>query len=242
MNIRLQKIIADLGIASRREAEKIISEGRVTINGRMAKLGDKADPEKDHIKIDGKLLLKKKVELIYIMLHKPKKVMCTVKDPEERETVLDLIKPDLKERLWPVGRLDYHSEGLVLLTNDGELSLRLTHPRYKVQKVYEVKVKDMPDEKKLDRLRKGVTLEDGKTKPCEITFMKKTKENSWFRVVLSEGKRRQIRRMFHLIGHDVMKLKRVALGPLKLGKLATGSYRFLTEEEIIALKKAVGLL
>lgn len=241
MKIRVQKIIADAGIASRREAEKLIEEGRVTINGVIAKLGDKADPEKDHIKIDGKLLKSKPTDFVYIMLNKPKKVMCTTSDPEERQTILDLIK-GIKCRIWPVGRLDYHSEGLVLLTNDGELSLRLTHPKYKIEKVYEVKVKDLPDEKKIEKLKKGIWLEDGKTAPCEITFMKKTSQNSWFRVVLKEGKKRQIRRMFHAIGHDVMKLKRVSIGPLKLGKLPIGAYRFLTEKEIIALKKATGLL
>lgn len=241
MKIRIQKIIADAGIASRREAEKMIEEGRVTVNGVTAKLGDKADPEKDHIKIDGKLLKAKPNELVYIMLNKPKRVMCTTNDPEGRQTVLDLIK-GIKNRVWPVGRLDYHSEGLVLLTNDGELSLRLTHPKYKVEKVYEVKVKDLPDEKKIEKLKKGIWLEDGKTAPCEISFIKKTSENSWFRVTLKEGKRRQIRRMFHAIGHDVMKLKRISIGPIKLGKLPIGNYRFLTEKEIIILKKSVGLL
>lgn len=241
MKIRVQKIIADTGIASRREAEKLIEEGRVTINGVIAKLGDKADPDKDHIKLDGKLLKAKPSELVYIILNKPKKVMCTTSDPEGRQTILDLIK-GIKNRVWPVGRLDYHSEGLVLLTNDGELSLRLTHPKYKIEKVYEVKVKDLPDEKKIEKLKKGIWLEDGKTAPCEITFIKKTRENSWFRVVLKEGKKRQIRRMFHAIGHDVMKLKRVSIGPLKLGKLPIGAYRFLTEKELIALKKATGLL
>ncbi len=241
MKIRIQKIIAEAGYASRREAEKLIEEGRVTVNGKIAKLGDKADPEVDHIKIDGKLLKKTKKDYVYIILNKPKKVMCTTSDPEGRETIMDLIK-GLKKRAWPVGRLDYHSEGLVLITNDGELSLRLTHPKYKVEKVYEVKVKDLPDEKKIEKLRKGIWLEDGKTLPCEITFIKKTKENSWFRVVLREGKKRQIRRMFHAIGHDVMKLKRVAIGPIKLGKLPSGAYRSLDEKEIIALKKSVGLL
>lgn len=241
MKIRIHKIIADAGIASRREAEKMIEEGRVTVNGVTAKLGDKADPENDHIKIDGKLLKAKPNELVYIMLNKPKRVMCTTNDPEGRQTVLDLIK-GIKNRVWPVGRLDYHSEGLVLLTNDGELSLRLTHPKYKVEKVYEVKVKDLPDEKKIEKLKKGIWLEDGKTAPCEISFIKKTNENSWFRVTLKEGKRRQIRRMFHAIGHDVMKLKRISIGPIKLGKLPIGNYRFLTEKEIIILKKSVGLL
>jgi len=241
MKIRLQKIIADAGYASRREAEKLIEEGRVTVNGKIAKLGDKADPETDHIKIDGKLLKKTKKDYIYIILNKPKKVMCTTSDPEVRETIMDLIK-GIKKRVWPVGRLDYHSEGLVLITNDGELTLRLTHPKYKVEKVYEVKVKDLPDEKKIEKLRKGIWLEDGKTLPCEIEFLKKTKENSWFKVTIREGKKRQIRRMFHAIGHDVMKLKRIAIGPIKLGKLPLGAYRPLNEKEIIALKKSVGLL
>lgn len=241
MKVRLQKAIADAGIASRREAEKIIQEGRVTVNGKLVtELGFKVDPLNDHIKVDGKLI-KKVDRLIYIAFNKPKEVMCTTYDPEGRVTIFDMIEKKVKERVWPVGRLDYHSEGLILLTNDGELTLRLTHPKYKVEKVYEVKVKDLPSEEKLNKLRKGVYLEDGKTLPCEITFIKKTKENSWFRVVLKEGKRQQIRRMFLRIGHPVMKLKRIAIGPLKLGKLPIGHFRYLTEKEILELKKAVGL-
>lgn len=241
MKIRLQKIIADAGIASRREAEKMIQDGRVTVNGKVVtELGFKADPTQDYIKVDGKLI--KRVEkIVYIAFNKPKEVMCTTDDPEGRETIFDVIKKGIKERVWPVGRLDYHSEGLIILTNDGELTLRLTHPKYKVEKVYEVKVKDLPAEEKLNKLRKGIYLEDGKTLPCEIDFIKKTRENSWFRVVLREGRRQQIRRMFMRIGHPVMKLKRVAIGPLKLGKLPIGQFRYLTEREIIELKKAVGL-
>jgi len=243
MNIRLQKIIADAGIASRREAENIIREGRVTLNGKVVtEMGTKADPGSDHIKVDGKLINFKPINLAYIIVNKPKKVMCTVDDPEGRETILDLIKPKMKERLWPVGRLDYHSEGLVILTNDGELTLRLTHPRYKVGKVYEVKVKDVPSEEKIERLRKGVYLEDGKTKPCQIGFMEKTKDNSWFRVVLHEGRKQQIRRMFMSVSHPVMKLKRVEYGPLKLKKLPSGEFRFLTEDELRELRIAAGLL
>ncbi|MCX7991373.1 MAG: rRNA pseudouridine synthase [Proteobacteria bacterium] len=241
MKIRLQKIIADAGIASRREAERLIQEGRVTVNGKViTELGFKADPIEDYIKVDGKLI--KRVEkIVYLLFNKPKEVMCTTNDPEGRETIFDIVKKGVKERVWPVGRLDYHSEGLILLTNDGELTMRLTHPKYKVEKVYEVKVKDFPTEDKLNKLRNGVYLEDGKTLPCEIEFIKKTKENSWYKVVLREGKKQQIRRMFMKIAHPVMKLKRIAIGPLKLGKLPIGSYRYLTEKEIAELKKSVGL-
>lgn len=239
MKIRLQKILADAGIASRRKAEEIIKEGRVTVNGVViTEMGFKASPFEDHIKVDGKLIKLTPSLPVYFMLNKPKKVMCTVEDPEGRETVIDLVKKGIKERVWPVGRLDYHSEGLVILTNDGDLTLKLTHPRYKVAKVYEVKVKDLPSEEKLNKLRKGVYLEDGKTQPCEIEFIKNTKENSWFKVVLREGKKQQIRRMFAKIGHPVMKLKRIEYGPLKLGKLPVGEFRPLTEREIILLKKA----
>lgn len=241
MKIRLQKIIADAGIASRREAEKLILEGCVSVNGKIiTELGFKADPVEDYIKVNGKLI-KRNEKIIYIAFNKPKQVMCTTSDPEGRETIYDIIKKKIKERVWPVGRLDYHSEGLIILTNDGELTLRLTHPKYKVEKVYEVKVKDIPSEDKIDKLRKGVYLEDGKTLPCEINFIKKTRENSWYSVVLREGKKQQIRRMFMRIGHPVMKLKRVAIGPLKLGKLPIGDYRYLTEKEVRELKKAVGL-
>lgn len=237
MKTRLQKILADAGIASRRKAEELIKEGRVTVNGVViTEMGFKASPLEDHIKVDGKLLRVNTQEQVYFMLNKPKKVMCTVDDPEGRQTVIDLVRNRVKERVWPVGRLDYHSEGLVILTNDGEMTLRLTHPRYKVAKVYEVKVKDLPSEEKLDKLRKGVYLEDGKTQPCEIEFLKKTRENSRFRIVIKEGKKQQIRRMFMKIGHPVMKLKRVEYGPLKLGKLAIGEVRPLTGKEVSELK------
>ncbi|GAB4431626.1 MAG: pseudouridine synthase [bacterium] len=243
MKIRLQKILADAGIASRRKAEELIKEGRVTVNGVViTEMGVKASPTEDHIKVDGKLINPDTQKHVYFMLNKPKKVMCTVEDPEGRETVIDLVRNRIKERVWPVGRLDYHSEGLVILTNDGEMTLRLTHPRYKVAKVYEVKVKDIPSEEKLDKLRKGIYLEDGKTQPCEIEFVKKTRENSRFKVVLREGKKQQIRRMFMKIGHPVMKLKRIEYGPLKLGKLANADVRPLTEKEITDLKKACKLI
>ncbi len=243
MKIRLQKILADAGVASRRKAEELIKEGRVSVNGKVVtEMGFKASPFEDHIKVDGKLIKFSTQKAVYFMLNKPKKVMCTVEDPEGRQTVIDIIRNRIKERVWPVGRLDYHSEGLVILTNDGELTLRLTHPRYKVPKVYEVKVKDLPAEEKLDKLRKGVYLEDGKTQPCEIYFLKTTRENSRFKVVLKEGKKQQIRRMFMKIGHPVMKLKRIEYGPLKLGKLAIGDFRPLSEEEIQELKKACKLL
>lgn len=242
MKIRLQKILADAGIASRRKAEELIKEGRVSVNGKVVtEMGFKASPFEDHIKVDGKLIKFSTQKPVYFMLNKPKKVMCTVEDPEGRQTVIDLIRNRIKERVWPVGRLDYHSEGLVILTNDGELTLRLTHPRYKVPKVYEVKVKDLPAEEKLDKLRKGVYLEDGKTQPCEIHFLKTTKENSRFKVVLKEGKKQQIRRMFMKIGHPVMKLKRIEYGPIKLGKLAIGDFRPLSEKEVQELKKACKL-
>lgn len=243
MKIRLQKILADGGVASRRKAEELIKEGRVSVNGKVVtEMGFKASPFEDHIKVDGKLIKFSTQKAVYFMLNKPKKVMCTVEDPEGRQTVIDIIRNRIKERVWPVGRLDYHSEGLVILTNDGELTLRLTHPRYKVPKVYEVKVKDLPAEEKLDKLRKGVYLEDGKTQPCEIYFLKTTRENSRFKVVLKEGKKQQIRRMFMKIGHPVMKLKRIEYGPLKLGKLAIGDFRPLSEKEIQELKKACKLL
>lgn len=243
MKIRLQKILADAGVASRRKAEELIKEGRVSVNGKVVtEMGFKASPFEDHIKVDGKLIKFSTQKTVYFMLNKPKKVMCTVEDPEGRQTVIDIIRNRIKERVWPVGRLDYHSEGLVILTNDGELTLRLTHPRYKVPKVYEVKVKDLPAEEKLDKLRKGVYLEDGKTQPCEIYFLKTTRENSRFKVVLKEGKKQQVRRMFMKIGHPVMKLKRIEYGPLKLGKLAIGDFRPLSEKEIQELKKACKLL
>jgi len=233
---RLQKIIARAGYASRREAEEMIRQGRITVNGRIVtELGTKADPAADHVKVDGKLITRPETHR-YILLYKPKEVMTTVEDPQGRPTVIDLVR-GIKERIYPVGRLDYHSEGLVLLTNDGELAFRVSHPTNGSVKTYHVKVRGVPEERMIDKLRRGITLEGKRTLPCDIERIKTTgrtdeEGNSWFEVRLREGRTQQIRKMYQAIGHPVSKLKRVAIGPLSDPKLTPGVWRELTKSEV----------
>lgn len=238
---RLQKIIARAGLASRREAEDLIREGKVTVNGKVAELGQKADLSRDHVKVRGKLITSVE-EKRYILLNKPDAVVATASDPEERTTVIDLLK-GVSERVFPVGRLDYHSEGLLILTNDGELANRLSHPRYGCEKIYHVKVHGAPDDAALQKLRSGIRLEDGtRTRPCEIERLRQTKKkadsNSWLEVRLSEGKNQQIRRMFDQIGHRVMRLRRIAIGPVEDENLPRGQWRDLSDFEVRALKSS----
>ena len=233
---RLQKIIAHAGFASRREAETMIREGRVTVNGRVVtELGSKADPARDHVKVDGKLITRAETHR-YILLYKPKEVMTTVEDPQGRRTVIDLIK-GVRERIYPVGRLDFHSEGLILLTNDGDLAFKVSHPQHGSVKTYHVKVRGVPEERLIDKLQRGITLDGKRTLPCEIRRMKTTgrgdeEGNSWFEVKLREGRTQQIRKMFQAVGHPVSKLRRVAIGPLSDPRLGPGDYRELTKTEV----------
>src|SRR5687767_6249363 len=240
MEERLQKLIAAAGVASRRHAEELISAGRVTVNGEVVKeLGTKADPEKDHIKVNGKLInpqLQSR-EKIYVLLNKPKGYLSSVSDPEGRPLVTELI-PQSLGRLHPVGRLDFNTEGLLLLTNDGEFTNFITAARNKVKKVYEVKVKGVPTEKAIERLRRGVSLEDGvRAAPVQVKELGVTATNAWFEIVLHEGRNQQIRRMFDAIGHSVVKLKRSAIGFLKDEKLATGQWRLVTNAEVARLMR-----
>jgi 23S rRNA pseudouridine2605 synthase len=234
MRERLQKIIAHAGFASRREAEAMIREGRVTVNGRVVtELGSKADGERDHVKVDGKLITKAE-EHRYILLYKPKEVMTTVEDPQGRRTVLQLVR-GIRERIYPVGRLDFHSEGLVLLTNDGELAFKVSHPTHGSVKTYAVKVRGVPEERLVDKLRRGITLDGKRTLPCDIERLKTTgrtedQGNSWFEVKLREGRTQQIRKMFQAVGHPVS--KRVAIGPISDPKLTPGVWRELTKSEV----------
>src|SRR5438309_1556701 len=233
---RLQKIIAHAGFASRREAETMIRNGRVTINGRVVtELGTKADAASDHVKVDGKLITHAEPHR-YILLYKPKEVMTTVADPEGRTTVIDLIR-GIRERIYPVGRLDYHSEGLVLLTNDGDLAYKVSHPTHGSVKTYSVKVRGVPDQRSIEKLQRGITLEGKRTLPCEIERIKTTgrhddEGNSWFQVKLREGRTQQIRKMFQAVGHPVTKLKRVAIGPISDPNLTPGVWRELTPHEV----------
>jgi len=233
---RLQKIIARAGFASRREAEEMIRTGRVTVNGKIiTELGSKADSKTDHVKVDGKLITRPE-PLRYILLYKPKEVMTTVNDPEGRKTVLDLVR-GVKERLFPVGRLDYQSEGLILLTNDGQLAFQISHPSQGSVKTYHVKVRGVPEERLVEKLRRGITLDGRRTLPCEIDRLRTTGTaedtgNSWFEVRLREGRTQQIRKMFKALGHPVSKLKRVSIGPISDGSLSAGQWRELTKQEV----------
>jgi 23S rRNA pseudouridine2605 synthase len=231
---RLQKILSHAGVSSRRTAENMIRAGRVTVNGKtVTELGTRAHPQRDRIAIDGKVL-RAAAPLAYIMLHKPVGVMTTLADPEGRPTVRDLLV-GVRQRVFPVGRLDYHSSGLLLLTNDGELALRLTHPRYGVKKTYHVKVKGRPEPAQLSTLAQGVRLADGVSAPAEVRTIEARGQKTWLAITLAEGKNRQVRRMCEAVGLSVEKLTRVALGPLKLGKLPAGAWRPLTPEELAVL-------
>jgi 23S rRNA pseudouridine2605 synthase len=237
MEKRLQKILSEMGITSRRKAEELILEGRVTVNGRIATLGMKADPDRDHIKVDGKLLTRH-VPKVYIMLNKPKNVVTSLHDPEGRPTVKDFLK-GVKYRVFPVGRLDYDSEGLILLTNDGEFAHAVLHPSKKILKTYLVKIKGALEGEEIEKLEKGIKLGDVMTSPARVRRIRKTESNLWLEMIIYEGKKRQIRRMLEKIGHPVLKLKRIRINGLELGELEPGTYRYLTPEEIKKIKKEI---
>ncbi len=237
MQERLQKLIAQAGVASRRAAEGLIAAGEVTVNGEIVtELGTKADPEKDHIKVRGKLINTKLQTRAntYILVNKPKGYLSTTSDPEGRSVVTDLVKG--KGKLNPVGRLDYNTEGLIILTNDGEFANFVASSKL-IPKVYEVKVKGLPNANAINKLRRGLRLDDGfKTAPAEIKQLKPTDKNGWYEVTLYEGHNQQIRRMFDAVGHSVVKLKRVAIGPITDRSLATGSSRPLTRDEVESIR------
>lgn len=235
---RLQKILSQAGISSRRAAEALIQAGRVSVNGRtVTELGTRAHPQRDRIALDGRPL-RAAAPLAYILLNKPVGVMTTLADPEGRPTVRDLLT-GLRQRVFPVGRLDYHSAGLLLLTNDGDLALRLSHPRYGVKKTYQVKVKGHPAAAQLTALATGVRLPDGITTPASVRVLTARERKAWLEVTLAEGKNREVRRMCEAVGLPVEKLVRVALGPLKLGKLPVGAWRHLESAEVAKLHAAV---
>jgi 23S rRNA pseudouridine2605 synthase len=238
MEERLQKILSRAGLGSRRACEELIAQGRVTVNGQPAVLGTKADPQTDHISVDGKPL-KTAEELVYIALNKPRGVISASQSPDRRPTVRDLVP--IGGHLYPVGRLDVDSEGLILLTNDGELANRLTHPRYGHEKEYRVLVASQPDSAQLDAWRRGVVLEDGAhTQPAEVQVDKPFGKGTWLRVIMKEGHKRQIRETGRLLGLTVVKIIRVRIGTLHLGGLKPGEWRYLTAEEVAALKSQPG--
>jgi pseudouridine synthase len=233
---RLQKILSRAGVASRRASEQLMREGRVSVNGvTVRELGTKADPN-DDIRVDGRRV--RPVERHrYLLLNKPRGYVTTRSDPQKRPTVIDLIG-GVREYLYPVGRLDFDSEGLLLLTNDGELAARLTHPRHGVQRVYEARVAGMPDAHDIDRLARGVTVEGRWTAAADVRLLPDRRDGATLRITIGEGRNRQVRRMFDAIGHPVDRLKRVAIGPLRDARLKPGQWRDLTEGEVAALKRA----
>jgi len=238
--IRLNKYIAQAGVASRREADSLIEAGRVRVNGKVVQtLGYKLDDGTDVIEVDGKKISSQRA-LLYVMLHKPPGYIVTRNDPFKRPTVLDLL-PKFPERINPVGRLDFESEGLLLLTNDGDLALRLLHPRYGVKKLYRIKVKGRPEMASLKKIEKGIFLDRKKTAPAKISQIRRGQKASWMDIQIREGRKREVRRMFQAIGHPVLFLKRVRFAELSLGKLRSGQWRYLSNSEVSNLRRKVGL-
>ncbi|HSE42178.1 MAG TPA: pseudouridine synthase [Acidobacteriota bacterium] len=230
MQVRLQKILSQAGVTSRRKAEEFIRQGRVRVNGKVIyELGTKADPDRDEIHFDGKKIEPKQPR-ISVLLNKPDGYITSLRDPEGRPTVAKLVD-NLPVRLYPVGRLDYHTEGLLILTNDGELAQQIEHPSHQIEKVYLAKVKGIPHPNELKRLREGIVIEGRKTLPATIKIVE-TRKNAWIEVVIREGRQNQIRKMFDVIGHPVLKLKRIAIGSLRDDNLKPGEYRMLKSSEI----------
>jgi 23S rRNA pseudouridine2605 synthase len=236
MEQRLQKIIAEMGIASRRKAEELIMEGRVTVNGKAAVIGMKADPATDHIKVNGKLLVNPENK-VYFIFNKPRGVVTSLSDPEGRPTVNDFLR-GIKQRVFPVGRLDYDSEGMLILTNDGEFAHAVLHPSRKIPKTYLVKIKGVLEEEEMNKLRNGIRLDRTVTAPAKVKRLRKAEQNSWIEMTISEGKKRQIRRMLERVGHQVIRLMRIRIGGLEMGPLKPGAYRRITPEEIDKIRRS----
>jgi len=233
MEQRLQKIMARAGLGSRRACEELIRQGRVSVNGQVVHPGRKADPERDAIAVDGRPF-RPPADHTYIAVNKPRGVLCATKDDRGRRTVRDLVP--LPGHLFAVGRLDLWSEGLVLLTDDGELANRLAHPRYEHAKEYAVYVKGRPGDRMLERWRKGVRLDGRRTAPAEVSVVRQERDHTLLRVVLREGRKRQIRRVARMLGHPVKQLTRVRIGPVRLGKLKPGMWRHLSRQEVKQLQ------
>lgn len=235
MQMRLQKFLSQAGIASRRASEALILEGRVKVNGITVKeLGTKVNPESDIIEVDGKVCNINK-EYVYILLNKPKGILTSVKDPFGRPTVIDLLK-GIKTKVFPVGRLDKDTQGLLLLTNDGELTYKITHPKHKVEKTYIAHVEGVVCPKDIEALKNGIMLEDGLTSPAKVKIIKKLDNSTVLELKIHEGRKRQVRRMCDAIGHPVINLKRTQIGNLSLNGLKVGQWRYLNQDEIDYLK------
>ncbi len=243
--IRIQVHLARIGVASRRAIETLIREGKSSVNGKPAKLGQKIDPTDDQIKVRGKLIPKgtPAQKLVFIALHKPRGVVTTAKDPEGRPTVLDFVPKNV--RVYPVGRLDVNSEGLVLLTNDGDLAYKMTHPQFEVPKVYEVKVRGVLDSRKLDKLKKGSRIGNERFQPADILDVREATRSGVEKHIIvlrvHEGKNRHVRRLFESVGCRVIRLKRIEMGSIKLKGIARGEYRFLSQKQINDLKSSMGI-
>ena len=238
--MRLQVLIARAGIASRRGAEELIRHGEVILNGKVVtEMGTRADLSRDHVKVGGQRLSPPS-RLEYWLLNKPGNMVTTMSDPEKRPCVGEIISA-MGRKIVPAGRLDFHTTGALLLTNDGELAARLTHARWDVEKIYQAKVNREPGRRQIDRLRKGVRLDDGVTAPAFVSVIRVSGEKAWMEIRITEGRNRQVRRMMEAVGLTVEKLRRTAIGPIKLGRLPTGNARHLTSEELADLRQAVDL-
>jgi len=235
---RLQKIIARSGLCSRRDADRLVADGRVRVDGRVAEPGEKVDWSKVHIKVDGKTL-KSPEPARYFLVYKPREVMTTCDDPEGRKTVLDLVRPVVRERIYPVGRLDYHSEGLLLLTNDGELAARVAHPRHGVIREYMVKIRGDLTRPEYDKLMAGTNIDGRHVKPRLAKREKPGRggATTWWRIEVTEGRTHEVRELFFRAGHHVQRLRRTAIGPLRDDTLKPGEFRTLSENEIAALRR-----
>jgi len=235
MEERLQKYIARCGVASRRKAEEIILQGNVKVNGIIIKeLGSKINPEKDIVTVNNQRIYEKQKN-IYIKMYKPEGYITTVKDQFNRKTVLDLI--NIKERIYPVGRLDYDTSGLLLLTDDGDLANKLMHPKYRIFKTYEAEIEGGISEDSINKLRNGVLIDGYETAPAKVKLLKKTQKNSFVQISIHEGKNRQVRKMYEKVGHRVIKLKRLSFGNINLDGLREGQWKYLTDDEIEYLKR-----
>lgn len=236
--VRLQKAMADAGVASRRKAEALIMEGRVTVNGRIVReLGVKIDPGRDHVKVDGRHL-KPVPPAMFLIVNKPRGYLSAMSDPEGRPVIADLLK-QVRSRVFPVGRLDYDAEGLVLLTNQGAMAQALLHPRYHVPKTYMVKVKGFLTGDERATLEAGVKLDGGRTAPAKVVPVAKSSQNSWLELTIYEGRKHQVKRMLDSVGHPVIKIKRIRFGPLALGGLPIGEHRYLTDRETNRLRALI---
>jgi 23S rRNA pseudouridine2605 synthase len=236
---RLQKVLAHAGVASRRKCEDMILEGRVRVNGEtVTELGRKVDPMLDRIEVDGKPIMTERKRTF--LFYKPLRVITSMSDPQGRPTVADYFR-EIDERVYPVGRLDYDTEGLLLMTNDGELANRLTHPKYEADKCYLATVKGHPSEEQLDRLRRGIRLEDGWTAPAQVRRVKDRRNTTVLEIVIHEGRNRQVRRMCEAIGHPVVHLIRTRIAFLTLGSMKPGTYRELKPRELERLKRLLDL-